>query len=305
MYGARYELPTLCNWKDAAVTERNIKPIRGRSPECKPLGKRQNTHVTIRKLNDESIVCRLYNTDVVTYHKDGRIDILLDGWASQTTMAFIEEVLGVRVCIQHNHAWVSATRESRDDLPMGCTQVGMYALHTHEVNTFRRNQSGDLEFQNPMQITTHKINRAGANTVRKAYKPFKDYMVRIMRLRDDGFSGQEFGDVFGWMREGLPNYPVQLTVHSGHKTNANDLRAFLDLAKSQDTNDHYKASLWLAWCTYGLPRTYSVRPALQTMLKCLDECILLAHRDECFIETYAGNGDVVRDPYAKFFAFGR
>jgi hypothetical protein len=298
MYGARYELPILYNWMDATLKERDTKPIRGRSPECKPLGKRRNTHVTIRKDADESIVCRLYRTDVVTYHKDGRIEIRLDGWASQSTIAFIEEVLNVRGCIQHNHAWIGATRE-------GCTQVGMYALRSHEVNTFRRNGHGDLEFQNPMQIKTHRINRAGANNVRKAYKPFKDYVMRTMRLRDDGFSGQEFGDVFGWVREGLPNYPVQLVVQSSHSNKASDILAFLDLAKSGEAADQYKASLWLARSAsrYGM-RQDRWRPAVQDMLKYLDEYILLAHRDECFTETYAGNGDVVRDPYAKFFGRG-
>ena len=293
MYGARYELPTLYNWMDATVTERDIKPIRGK-PDCKPLGKRRNTHVTIRKGADESIVCRLYRTDVVTYHKDGRIEIVMDGWASQTTMSFIEEVLGVRASIQHNHAWIGATQE-------GSTQVGMYAMHSQGVNTFRRNGHGDLEFQNPMQIKTHKINRAGANNVRKAYKPFKDYIVRTMRLRDDGFSTQEFGDVFGWVRDGLPDYPVQLTVHSGHKINASDVLAFLDLAKSEQVDDHYKASLWLARSASNGMRNDRWRPDLQNMLKYLDEYILLAYRDECFVEGQAQSGEAVRDPYAKFF----
>jgi hypothetical protein len=181
----------------------------------------------------------------------------------------------------------------------------MYALHAQGVNTFRRNGHGDLEFQNPMQIKTHKINRAGANNVRKAYKPFKDYVMRTMRLRDDGFSGQEFGDVFGWVKDGLPDYPVQLVVQSSRSNKASDILAFLDLAKSEQADDQYKASLWLARSAskYGM-RQDRWRPTAQDMLKYLDEYILLAHRDECFTETYAGNGDVVRDPYAKFFGRG-
>jgi hypothetical protein len=37
------------------------------------------------------------------------------------------------------------------------------------------------------------------------------------------------------------------------------------------------------------------------MLKYLDEYILLAYRDECFVEGQAQGGEAVRDPYAKFF----
>ena len=293
MYGARYELPfTLYNWMDATVAERDIKPIRGK-PDCKPLGKRRNTHVAICKGDNEAIICRLYNTDVVTYHKDGRIVIRLDGWASQTTIAFIEEVLGVRGCILHNRAWIGATRKD-------CTQVGTYALRAHEDNIFRRNGQGDLEFENPMQIKTHRVNRAGANNVRKTYKPFKDYIKRIMRLRDDGFSAQEFGEVFGWVRAELPKYPKQLLVSGYSTTTQEETRAFLDLARSEQVQDHYKASLWLARCV-GHIRQERWRPSLSDMLKGLDDYILLVHRDECFIESYVGSGDVKRDPYAKFF----
>jgi hypothetical protein len=300
MYRARYDLPALHDWSDAALAERRITPIRGRTPECKPLGKRRNTWVNIRKVDGEAIACRLYHTDVVTYHKDGRIDILLEGWASQSTITFIEELLGVGAGIQYRHAWIKATRKDS-------TAQGLYALHAHGVNTFLRNGRGDLEFQNPMQIKTHKINRAGANNVRKAYKPFKDYIVRTMRLRDDGFSVQEFGDVFGWAGKGVPNYPtlLQVTTHSNNR-NMSDILAFLDLAKSEQVDDQYKASLWLARSAakYGMRRDDRWRPTVEDMLKYLDEYILLAHRDECFVETYAGSGDIVRDPYAKFFRRG-
>lgn len=294
MYGARYELPTLYNWMDATVTERDIKPIRGRG-DCKPLGKRRNTHVTIRKTADEAIVCKLYNTDVVTYHKDGRIEIVMDGWASQTTVSFIEEVLGVRASIQHNHAWIQATTQDS-------TTVGWYAMHTHGVNTFRRNGHGDLAFANPVEVSTHRINRAGANNVRKQYKPFKDYVVRTMRLRDDGFSGHEFGEVFGWVRDGLPNYPVQLQIKKAHNTSTHAVLEFLDLAKSQETSDQYKASLWLARSAtkHGM-RQDRWRPTVEDMLDCLDQSILLAHREACFTTDTTCNGEVVRDPYAKFF----
>ena len=298
MYGAKYDLPRLFNWMDAACWERDSIPIRGRTPECKPLGKRRNTHVNIRKVDNEAIACRLYNTDVVTYHKDGLIEVRLNGYATQTTIAFIEELLGVRGCIQHNHAWIGAARKDH-------TQVGMYALHANEVNQFRRNKYGDLEFQNPVSVTTHKINRAGANNVRKQFQPFKDYVMRVMRLRDEGFSATEFGDVFGWVKPDLPNYPTQMQVTSNHNIKASDMLAFLDLARSEQVEDQYKASLWLARSAASYMRDNRWKPRLPDMLKHLDEFILLAYRDECFTVTGVESGDVVRDPYAKFFSQGK
>jgi hypothetical protein len=292
MYGAKYDLPTIFNWMDAAYHEREIKPVRGRTPECKPLGKRRNTHVLIRKIDHDTIACRLYQTDVVTYHKDGRIVVRLDGYATQTTIAFIEEVLGERGRIQHNHAWISAT-------PKDSTTKGWYALNVEGENIFRRNQHGDLEFENPKQVTTHRINRAGANNVRKQYKPFKDYVVRVMRLRDEGFSANEFGEVFGWLRPDLPRYPAQLI-------DTDNVHEFLALAKSEQIDDQYKASLLLARSAtkYGM-RNDRWKPAVQDMTKCLDDLILFAHRDECFVEDNTESGEVVRDAYAKFFGHGK
>lgn len=293
MYGARYDLPRLYNWMDATITERDIKPIRGK-PDCKPLGKRRNTHVAIRKVDNEAVACRLYQTDVVTFHKDGRIVIRLDGWSSQTTIAFIEELLGVRTCIRHNHAWIGATRQAS-------TQEGWYALRAHEDNIFRRNGQGDLEFENPMQIKTHRANRVRANNVRKTYKPFIDYIKRTMRLRDDGFSAQEYGDVFGWVHSELPNYPVQLWVSPSGNLNVEMVRDLLSLARSEQVQDQYKASLWLARSASKGMRNNRWTPSEADMLRMLGDYILLVHRDECFTETYAGGGEVVRDPYAKFF----
>lgn len=51
-------------------------PWRGATDEnVRPLDKRAKKHMTIRKLNDESIALSLYNTDVVIYHPDDTITL--------------------------------------------------------------------------------------------------------------------------------------------------------------------------------------------------------------------------------------
>lgn len=289
--------PILYNWMDATAHEQSVKPIRGRSPECKPIGKRTKTQATIRKLDNESIACRLYHTDVVTYHKDGTIEINLDGYATQSTIAFIEEILGVRACIRHNYAWINANLPGED---LG----GWYALSAGWENNFKRNGQGDLEFQNSIRVLRHKINRVGANNVRKQFKAFKTYIVQTMRLRDDGFSAQEFGDIFGWVKPDLPDYPTQF-MHRRKFLNMSheSFKQFIALAQSTKVQDQYKASLWLVRSAGYTNGNGKWRTTEKDMLTVLDDLILYAHRDECFevVLDKESQNDIVRDSYGRFF----
>lgn len=297
MFGSNNrDVPRLLDYAEAVAHEASIKPIRNRSPETKPIGDRRNQHKTIRKNSDGSIACRLYRTDVVTFHPDGRIEVRWDGFVTQTTSSFISQLLGTSIAIQHSHAWITA---QHNDGNTTSTITGNYAMHPAEPNILRRGEPVDktrpwirpapLHFENPMPVTTHRINRAGASRVRKQYKAFKDYIVQTMRIRDDGFSAQEFGEVFGWIDEGrgLPRYP---------NSNARTRHELLELAKSEQTQDHYKASLILVQQLRA-----SFKPQLKAMLGGLDGYILREHRDECFDEVLVPAGEIQKDPYKKFF----
>lgn len=302
MWGSNFnDLPTLRNYAEAVKWESQITPIRGRTEDrqCKPLGNRRKTYAAIRKEEGKAI-CKLYNTDVLTYHEDGRIEITMDGWASQTTMSFIESLLDVRMARRHNRIWILSHAE-------GESRLKWNALHPVNANLFTRRADGYVTLHNPVQVCTHKINRAETNNVRKQYKAFKDYLVRTMRLRDGGFSWQEFGDVFGWqegMHGELPNFPPSLSVY-GHSTTKDEVyEEFLALARSDESTDNYKASLCLAWSTASFRRDGRLVPRVRDMLKGLDDCILKVHRDVCFTEIPSTSGEPVRDAYAKFFGRG-
>ena len=278
-----------------------MKPIRGRA-DCKPLGSGHKTHATIRR-DGEAVICRLYNTDVLTYYPDGRLLINLTGWATQSTCAFIESVAGLGVAIRHNRAWVRAR-------PGNNPELGMVALplRVRGDNWFRSPPSGywaSYTFENPAAVKVHAINRKGANTVRAMYKPFKDYIKTVMKVRDDGFSAQEMGDTFGWAREGMPAFPEYIRITARRMVQIDPVEKLLALAiptaDPDETNaNFYKANLWIARSA-GTMWATAVRPTESSMLKLLDDCILLKHRDTCFDEIDAEPGKVVRDAYARFF----
>jgi hypothetical protein len=195
MYSCRFNFSSLHNWMDAKAHHDSIKPIR--TDGVRPIGNRRKKEANIREEAD-AIICRLYETDVVTYHKDGRIEVRLDGWMSQSTAAFISAALEP-TGLRHNQMWITATT--------GDTYTGGWlALDPNEVNTFVRTGSGDLKFLNPTPTKVHTVNRARTNNVRRQYKPFLDYLKNVVKLRGE-FEGtnfkrvtcstQEYKDVFG------------------------------------------------------------------------------------------------------------
>lgn len=296
-YRISRNIPRLYNYMDASAHEQEVKPIRGRSPECKPIGPRGATHMTIRKEVQDGqsvVICRLYLTDVVKFYEDGRITINFNSWLTPTTADFASFILGEPVSLRHCRAWIKAAPEGR-------SQVGWYALDCGDVeNTFRRNGQGDLEFFNPHPVVIHRINRAEANNVRRQLRPFKNYLTRMMKIRDDGFSHQEFGDVFGWVKPDLPDYPKQLKVETNWRCTPEEARGLLDLACSKVVEDNYKAMLWLVRSTSSMWQG-SWHASDKRMLKLLDDLTMYANRDKVFTCEIASMGEVVRDSYGKFF----
>ena len=304
MYSCRFNFSSLHNWMDAKAHHDSIKPIR--TDGVRPIGNRRKKEADIREEAD-AIICRLYETDVVTYHKDGRIEVRLDGWMSQSTAAFISAALEP-TGLRHNQMWITATT--------GDTYTGGWlALDPNEVNTFVRTGSGDLKFLNPTVTKVHTVNRARTNNVRRQYKPFLDYIKNVVKLRGE-FEGtnfkritcstQEYKDVFGTRTNLIgPAYPYPAYMpRKNYVPNMKPVEQLLDLATSTKNEDHYKAFLWLVRSS-GYPLlndgVHAFWSHANYLTKHFNNLMLFRHRDECFDKTYAPVGKVAKDNYANFF----
>jgi hypothetical protein len=307
MFSCRFNFPSLHNWMDAKAYHDSIKPVRTNG--VRPIGNRRKKEANIREEAD-AIICRLYETDVVTYHKDGRIEVRLDGWVSQSTSAFISAALEP-VGVRHNRLWITATAS---DTYTG----GWLALDPNEVNTFVRIGSGDLKFLNPVPTKTHIVNRKATNNVRRQYKPFLDYLKNVVKLRGD-FEGtsnkrvtcsvQEYKDVFGTMTDfvGVANTAYPFPAHVPSKRYVPDMEPveqLLSLATSTKNEDHYHAFLWLVRSA-GYPLVNDGVHAFwdysNHLVKHFNNLMLFKHRDECFDEVDTPVGKVVKSNYANFF----
>lgn len=315
MFSSNFDdAPVLTSYRAAAEHEQSVTPIRGRAPECKPLGDRRKTHVTIRKEGEGEaarIICRFHSTDVLTYYPDGRIAVALEGWTSQSTMKLIEHVTRLYVCMRHGRVWVQAQHE-KDTGPV----FGWFPMHEYGNNILRWDD-GKWIYENPNTFNVHRVNRAKTNNVRARYKDFRDYILRTMRLRDNGFSAQEMGEAFGWVEvphplsgpSSMPDFPQPIKVQLGMFVNREEIAQFMQLITPTDnaetTNaNFYKASLWLAFSSVTFWHQ-TLNPTTTLMLESLNRCILFHHRDECFNEMPASAGVVTKDSYAEFFGRDR
>ena len=280
----------------ACEREAGIKPIRG--TEIKPLGPRRHKEMQILKQPNGDIACRLYQTDVVTYKPNGDIVVQVGGWASPTTTAFMGNALGGYFWQFDNQVWVRARTEEQDeDKP--------FPLLTQGENVFRRCQSGYLLLTNPQMCKAHKINREGANNVRKRYKSFRDYIDRMVRLRAVNgkvdINREELKAMFSTDERLV--MPPHLSISRGRAIPKERLAEFQQLIEdhgvADKTQDFYRAFLWLADSIDMYVKYNGVNQGM--LYKQLDEVTFYMHRGEAFVEI-EHFGEQKKDSYHKFFS---
>lgn len=73
--------------------------------EWAPLNGVRKKHVILRRASD-AFQCRLYNTDLVTYYKDGRVEVILD--SRNASIEFLSRTLpdGLKASRRHGKAWL-------------------------------------------------------------------------------------------------------------------------------------------------------------------------------------------------------
>jgi hypothetical protein len=300
MYGhqnhASKQIKPIFNYAEACEREAGIKPLR--DTDIKPLGPRRYKDMHILKQPNGDIACRLYLTNVVTFKPDGDIVVQIGGWASPTTISFMANILQSQFGQFDNQVWATTKTEENGEekkLP----------LLTHGDNVFRRSRSGDLLLTNPQSCKTHKINREGANNVRKRYKSFRDYIDRMFRLRAvDGKLNIDVEELKAMFSKGdLLVMPPRLFLGNGYIIPKEKLAEFQQLIEdhgiADKTQDFYRAFLWLVH-SIDLRRLWK-GVDLSSLLRQLDEVTLYMHRGEAFVET-EHFGEQVKDSYAKFFS---
>ena len=183
-------LPCLSTHSDALRFWENAATWRGEDNE-RILDSRKKRRVNIRQLRDGSIACRLYNTDVVTYHPDNSMTI--ESWASVSTDEFANSLLRWT-----NVSTQFTTGTIRVSGIQGEPDKFYRAIRTIEL-AYNPDTKGYAvtNMSEPFEIVT--INKTEANKVLKAhdYKAFANW-VRMMAVSDVTFEATHYYPLIGY-----------------------------------------------------------------------------------------------------------
>ncbi len=180
------ETPRLYGYERASAHEQAVVPIRGST--TKPISKRKAKRMSIRREGtgtaEEAILCRLYNTDCVTYYKDGRIHIKHGGFTGPTTAAFIGAI------VQRGSV------HSRDNNFMYTTAGGSFLI-PYDGLWLR-----EWKVLDPEPFEVHTLKRDVVGPLRKKYKALKDLAIALCKLSNGVVPTLE---VVGSLRAELPD----------------------------------------------------------------------------------------------------
>jgi hypothetical protein len=253
----------LHNYEAALRHHDSITPIR--NSNCRPIAERRKQHFNIRKHGD-SIIVRLYATDLVTYTPDNKITLNMGGRITNTvsTRAAIYAITNTTISQQHSRTWV------RDhDGKCFLFQNGMQL------------QAGDYycnhKIIDPIHPVVHHLDKQNMKALRKDYAPFTKHLSGFIKLvGETGFDRD--------MLEGVPWTMPDQTV--------------LSLAKGTHVQMH-EAALFIACSVkknpgYYLPVTVRLKDALAEF----DKHIIRGHRDTVLTRSTVTDGSMVKDRYA-------
>ena len=174
MYGGLTDMPQLRSYEQALEHYESIKPIRGSNnvrPICATTNGRRKKHMQIIK-RDDAIACRLYDTDVLTFYKDGTVEYYSGGYVSNTTHAFASSIF--------NHVYFGTKKE--------VTEVTIGYRKTYHVGpnqTFKMKREGDTWVAiDPPKNFEYYLKRKEYNAHRKPLKEFEAHCIRMAKLCD-------------------------------------------------------------------------------------------------------------------------
>ena len=200
-YATVMRVPRVLDYSDAKWQYDNIKPIRGRAFEVRPLGERRDVDTYSIRMNGDDVELVLYKTPVITFRTNGEVVIRNDGWTNVSTHQFITRVLGLPT---RGKGGSSVIKVGKQDYTM--TDEGKMVLCREGTGTWRV-----LEHET---LYGYKANRKAITNVRSRYSEFRKYLGGFLNLRREEvvlhqgrpyeqrlhavrFNAQEAVDLFG------------------------------------------------------------------------------------------------------------
>lgn len=166
------------------------KPIRGRSDDVRPAGKRRRDWERVVK-TERGYAYRMHTTDCVEFTEE-KLILRSGGWTTVGTGKFINDYAPVACGKRYNALWVGIDKNwERAHLP------NHSVTHDHPTEqwlwvpipakgevTFTWDEARQRYVLDPTKIQVRTVNRKRANESRKRIKPLLDYCKTMLKLSD-------------------------------------------------------------------------------------------------------------------------
>jgi len=208
----------------------DTKPLRGRSPEIKPLGNRRDADTYSIRKNGDAVELVLYKTPVITFEPDGDVVLFVDSYNSVSTHQFISWVLGISAGGVRRTTVLTINNSK-------------YTLAGQDKLRLRKDEGGNWQVLNPTQQWTWRLDRKAVTNVRSKYGEFYAYLKGFVNLRTESITD-------GWNSKTYDGIHVQQSEFKGVFGSMTSVRsyAYMDKRGKQHLNwtnvkaEQYKAS---------------------------------------------------------------
>jgi hypothetical protein len=311
-------MPRLTDYTTAAEHEAETKPIRGRSPEVKPLGRRDQSYRSIKREGNGDICVKEGHTVILRYRPDDTLLVYDPGYSNKASLSdVILEVTGLRTETANSKLWVSigGSKYLIRPNPRPCWVGGKWVYPNLAPdaplpeNVFKLTEKfpphygyPQWTYVNPPPLNVHGIQRKAMRQVRERYAAFTAYAKAMSSLRKDNLpQPEEYYDIFdvevpedtngavgyyrGWFVNGMP------TSVQDRSFDHDDAAAIVKLMASDDATDNYKAFLWLC-----AKQAYYGTPGFTTE-KAIDRVLTMHHHAEVLALREVPAGKVAKERY--------
>jgi len=318
-YATVQKVPRINDYALALRIHDNTKPLRGRSPEIKPLGDRRDADTYHIRKEGDSVELVLYKTPVITFMPDGEVVLFVDSYNTVATHQFIQQVLGISaggvrrttVLTINNSKYTLA---AKDKLRLRKVNIFTYANYA--------DVGGNWQVLNPAQQWTWRLDRKAVTNVRAQYGEFYKYLKGFVNLRTESMKAtnwrndekdcirvqqSEFKSVFGSMtsvrsyaymdKRGKQhiNYSNVKPEQYAASSNAFDCLIRPDQPEEDKHTNFYKAALLLVAKLESDAmdiRTDDVTVVSKNIVPLLDDVLFMIHAHQVLIRKALPQGKV-------------
>jgi hypothetical protein len=301
----------------------DTKPLRGRSPEIRPLGNRRDADTYSIRKNGDAVELVLYKTPVITFEPNGEVVLFVDSYNSVSTHQFISWVLGISAGGVRRTTVLTINNSKY-------TLAGQDKLRLRKEGK----EDGNWCVLNPTQQWSWRLDRKAVTNVRSKYGEFYKYLKGFVNLRTESitentwnprmFDGihveqTEFKSVFGSMTS-VRSYCYMDKVGKQHlnwtnvraeqyKASSNAFEVLIrpDQPEEGKHTNFYKAALLLVAKLENDAmdiRTDSVRVRSKHIVPLLDDVLFMMNAHQVLVRKPLPQGKVSSGIYEHWMMDG-